>query len=68
MARACPSADPGHSKTELKALGEELSQTVVQQYVYQKLMGEMRNRGFHVAEEQNNEDRSIRLKVRHWEN
>jgi hypothetical protein len=58
----------GHSRDELKALGEELSQTVVQQYVYQKLMTEMSARGFLVVDQETNEDRSIRLKVRHWEN
>lgn len=58
----------GQSADELRALGEELSQAVVQQYVYQKLMDEMRSRGFNVVEEEVNEDRSIRLKVRHWEN
>jgi hypothetical protein len=58
----------GQSDETLRALGEELSQAVVQQYVYQKLMDEMRSRGFNVVEEEVNEDRSIRLKVRHWEN
>ncbi len=58
----------GQGEEELRALGEELSQCVVQQYVYQKLMGEMRTRGFNVVEEEVSEDRSIRLKVRHWEN
>ena len=58
----------GQGQEELRALGEELSQRVVQQYVYQKLMDEMRKRGFNVVEEEVNEDRSIRLKVRHWEN
>jgi hypothetical protein len=58
----------GQSNEELRVLGEELSQAVVQQYVYQKLMDEMRSRGFNVVEEEVNEDRSIRLKVRHWEN
>jgi len=58
----------GQSKEALRALGEELSQAVVQQYVYQKLMDEMRSRGFNVVEEEVNEDRSIRLKIRHWEN
>jgi hypothetical protein len=58
----------GQSKQELKALGEELSQTVVQQYVFQKLTDEMRNRGFVVVDQEVNEDRSIRMKVRHWEN
>ena len=58
----------GQSDEELRQLGEELSQSVVQQYVYRKLMDEMRTRGFNVVEEEVNEDRSIRLKVRHWEN
>lgn len=58
----------GRSNEELRALGEELSQAVVQQYVYQKLMNEMQARGFNVVEEETNSDRSIRLKVRHWEN
>ena|SRR5580658_143421 len=58
----------GQGKEELRALGEELSKSVVQQYIYQKLMDEMRVRGFTVVEEEVSEDRSIRLKVRHWEN
>jgi Tfp pilus assembly protein PilV len=57
----------GQSQEELRALGEEMSQHVVQQYVYQKLMNEMRTRGFNVVEEEVNEDRSIRLKVRRWD-
>lgn len=57
----------GFTKESLQALGEELSQGVVQQYVYQKLMDEMRSRGFVVVEEQQNEDRSIHMKIRHWE-
>ncbi|MGH7939751.1 MAG: DUF1257 domain-containing protein [Limisphaerales bacterium] len=58
----------GHEKEELEVLGQELSQAVVQQYVYQKLMGEMRARGFNVIEEETHADRSIHVKVRHWEN
>jgi hypothetical protein len=61
-------AGEGRSQDELRAMGEELSQSVVQHYVYQKLMGEMRARGFNVVEEETSADRSIRLKVRHWEN
>jgi hypothetical protein len=57
----------GQSDEELRALGEELSGCVVQQYVYQRLQDEMRARGFLVVEEETNADRSIRLKVRHWE-
>jgi hypothetical protein len=57
----------GQSDEELRALGEELSGCVVQRYVYQRLMDEMRTRGFMVVEEEANADRSIRLKVRHWD-
>ncbi|MBX3744695.1 MAG: DUF1257 domain-containing protein [Verrucomicrobiae bacterium] len=57
----------GHTDAELRALGEELSQRVVQQYVYQRLMDEMRSRGYNVVEEQVDENQAIRLKVRHWE-
>lgn len=58
----------GHTEEALRALGEELSGAVVQQYVYQKLMDEMRTRGFVVVEEEKSADRVIHLKVRHWEN
>ena len=47
--------------------GVPFFRAVVQQYVYQKLLDEMRSRGFVVVEQETNEDRSIRLKVRHWE-
>jgi len=51
----------------LRALGEELSGRVVQQYVYQKLMEEMQTRGFVVVEDETDANHAIRLKVRHWE-
>ena len=57
----------GQNEEMLRALGEELSGAVVQQYVYQKLLGEMRARGFVVVEEETSVDRAIHLKVRHWE-
>jgi hypothetical protein len=51
----------------LRALGEELSQRVVQRYVYQRLMDELRARQFVVVDEEVDERQAIRLKVRHWE-
>src|SRR5688500_16008048 len=66
-AEACVTGD-GYSKEQLRALGEELSGRVVQQYVYQRLMSEIRARQFVVVEEETDSNRSIRLKVRHWEN
>ena len=57
----------GHDAETLRALGKELSQAVVQQYVHQKITDEMRARGFVVVEEETTEDRAIRIKVRHWQ-
>jgi len=57
----------GHDQESLRKLGEELSQAVVQQYVYQKLTDEMRARGFVVVEEETSQERAIHLKIRHWE-
>jgi hypothetical protein len=58
----------GRTDAQLQTLGEELSRAVVQSYVYQRLKDEMQAREFVVVEEERQEDRSIRLKVRHWEN
>jgi hypothetical protein len=57
----------GHADAALRAMGEELSQRVVQKYVYQRLMDEMRARQFVVVEEEVDESQAIRLKVRHWD-
>lgn len=58
----------GHTQEALQAMGEELSRCVVQKYVYQRILDEMRKRQFMVVEETVEENQSIRLKVRHWEN
>jgi hypothetical protein len=59
---------PGLSDEELRAIGEELSQRVVQKYVHQRLMDEIRARQFVVVEEEVDENQAIRLKVRYWDN
>ncbi len=58
---------PGHTEEELRALGQELSQRVVQKYVHQRLMDEIRARQYVVVEEEVDENQAIRLKVRHWD-
>jgi hypothetical protein len=58
---------PGLPEAALRALGEELSQRVVQKYVYQRLIDELRARQFVVVDEEVDERQAIRLKVRHWE-
>lgn len=57
----------GCTEDELRAIGEELSRRVVQKYIHQRLLDEMRARQFTVVEEEIAEDNSIRLKVRHWD-
>lgn len=56
----------GVSKGELKRIGEELIGRVTQQYVYHKLMTEMKARNMQVVEEEVAEDRTIRIRVRNW--
>jgi hypothetical protein len=58
----------GYTDDELRAFGEELSRRVVQKYVHQKLLDEVRARGFNVVEEEVDANQAIRLKVRHWDN
>ena len=65
-AKICVSGN-GQTNEALRALGEELSQHVVQQYVYQRVIDEMRVHQYLVVEEQVDADRSIRLKLRRWE-
>lgn len=65
-AKVCVSGE-GHTEDELRAIGEELSQRVVQKYVYQKVLDEIRSRQFVVVEEQVDQNQAIRLKVRHWD-
>jgi hypothetical protein len=58
----------GQSEQRLRELGEEVGGRVVQQYVYQRLLDEMRKRDFIVVEEEVSDDASVRLKVRRWDN
>ncbi|MCL5097191.1 MAG: hypothetical protein M1608_06650 [Candidatus Omnitrophica bacterium] len=58
----------GHTEEALRALGEELGHRVVQQYVYRRLMDELRARQFTVVEEEVEADHAIHIKVRQWEN
>jgi hypothetical protein len=56
------------SHEELRALGEAMSQRVVRDYVHQQILSEIRARGFNLVEESVDQNDSIHLTVRHWEN
>lgn len=56
----------GHSDAELTAMAEEFSQKMTQCFVYNKVMTELRSRGFQVITEEQTEDQSVRIHVRNW--
>ena len=56
----------GHSKTELRKIGQELVDRVTQQYVYHRVMTEMKQRDMHVVSEEVAEDRTVKIHVRNW--
>ncbi len=56
----------GHSKAELRKIGQELVDRVTQQYVYHRVMTEMQQRNMHVVSEEVAEDRTVKIRVRNW--
>lgn len=58
----------GRSQEELRAMGEEMSQRVVRDYVYQQVMNEIQSRDYTVVDESVDNQNAIHLTVRHWEN
>lgn len=56
----------GHSKSELKRIGEELIGRVTQQYVYHRVVTELKQRNMAIVDEQVDEDRTVRIRVRNW--
>jgi len=61
--RVCMEGE-GLSKSELKKIGEELIGRVTQQYVYHRLMTEMKNRNMIVVDEEVSADNAVRIRVR----
>ena len=57
----------GRSKDELRAIGEDLSGRVVQQYVHARLTDELAKSGFATVTEERGPDDSIKLHVRRFE-
>jgi transcriptional regulator GlxA family with amidase domain len=56
----------GHSKAELRKIGQELVDRVTQQYVYHRVMTEMQERKMHVVSEEVAEDKTVKIRVRNW--
>jgi len=52
---------------ELETLGRQLIQTVSQHYAYDRVMSDLKARGFDALEESTEEDGTIKLKLRRWD-
>ncbi len=54
----------GHSKSELKRVGEELINRVTQQFVYHRVVTELKQRNMTIVDEQVSADRTVKIRVR----
>ncbi len=54
----------GYSKSELKRIGEELIGRVTQQYVYHRVVTELKQRQMAIVHEEVAADRTVRIRVR----
>ena len=54
----------GHSKAELRRVGEELINRVTQQYVYHRVVTELKQRNMTIVDEQISADRTVKIRVR----
>lgn len=58
----------GYSNEDLQAMGEELSRRVIRDYVYSQIKAEIEAKQYTVIDEEIDENHSIHLTVRHWQN
>lgn len=56
----------GRSKAELKQIGQELIDRVTQQYVYHRVVTELKERNLAIVDEEVSEDRTVKIRVRSW--
>jgi hypothetical protein len=56
----------GLSKGQLRAIGDDLIGRVTKQYVYHRLVTEMKGHNMAVVHEEVDEDRTVRIRVRNW--
>lgn len=56
----------GLSKTQLREIGEDLVGRVTQQYVYNRVVTEMKERDMTIVDEEVDADRTVRIRVRNW--
>ena len=57
----------GRTDQELRAFGEKLAGRITQMFVYNKVMTELKGRGFAIVDEKIDDDETVRLHVRRVE-
>ncbi len=57
----------GQTKEQLHAVAEQFAQKMTQCFVYNRVMTELKAKGFQVVNEQMLEDKSVQIHVRRWE-
>jgi hypothetical protein len=53
-----------HSKADLKRIGEDLVNRVTQQFVYHRVVSELKQRNMTIVDEQVGADRTVKIRVR----
>jgi aspartate oxidase len=56
----------GYSKRQLEEIGQDLIDRVTQQYVYHRVVTELKQRNLAIVDEQVAEDRTVKIRVRSW--
>lgn len=54
----------GHSKRELRRIGQELIDRVTQQYVYHRVVSELKGQHMNIVDEEVTADRTVKIRVR----
>jgi len=58
---------PGHTKAELKALAKQFTEKMTQCFIYNRVMTEVKAKGFQVVNEEQMADETVRIHIRRWE-
>jgi ABC-type transporter MlaC component len=58
----------GHTDEQLRTLAEQFAEKMTQCFVYNRVMTELKAKGFQVVNEEMAQDDSVRIHVRRWEN
>jgi hypothetical protein len=54
----------GYTKAQLKQMGQDLVERVTQQYVYHRIVTELKERKMNIVDEQVAADRTVTIRVR----